>query len=108
MSTAEAATRALEFLSGPEKWIKDDFAGPFYRPDRVCLGNALLLAKCGSLTAWIQGEPEYEAAWEIITAQFPDRVAAWRSALRGVPAFNDHPDTTFDEVRMVLEKMAAG
>lgn len=41
---------------------------------------------------------------EIIEEQFPDRLGLNR--FPGVPTFNDHPDTTEDEVVAVLEKSA--
>lgn len=45
----------------------------------------------------------------VVTEQFPERV---ESALRSNPAhvvvtFNDHPETTFEDVQMVLEKAIA-
>lgn len=40
---------------------------------------------------------------KIASEQFPDRVNGERP-LRAIAAFNDHPDTTLDDVRVVLEK----
>ena len=78
---------------------------------RHCLQGALYEAHgChprlqGKLTG-TRTDPELTADLrllnETIAAEYPDRVGAV-----GVSRFNDHPDTTIDDVVRVLEKSAA-
>ena len=46
-----------------------------------------------------------EMVQQVITEQFPDRVLADRFCV--ISLFNDHPDTTVEDVIAVLEKTAA-
>ena len=40
---------------------------------------------------------------EVIKEQFPERLNRFN---QNIPSFNDHPDTTFEDVRLVIEKAA--
>lgn len=40
---------------------------------------------------------------EVIREQFPERLKRFSE---NIPTFNDHPDTTFEDVRLVIEKAA--
>ncbi len=115
-STAEVAAKAREFLSGPSRWRHGDgYSGPAGNPSRVCLGNALVLARHGMLYTERNANPiwtvDLDVAAEIIREQFPERVlreGVTSAAPSIVGRFNDHHDTTCGDVQLILEKMAAG
>jgi hypothetical protein len=51
-----------------------------------------------------------EATAAVIREQYPERLGHQRGPgyyVADVIAFNDHPDTTFDDVQAVLEKVAS-
>ena len=86
---------ALDYL-GPngEKWMK----GLLKDGDRACLLGALVA--CG-----VEQEsttPEYLAIGKAIQEQFPDRYPGEPH----LPYFNDDDKTTFDDVRVVMQKGA--
>lgn len=112
------ARKTLEILNA-FGWIK----GSARSHDGYCAIGAMTVAmgswRCGvngpqKLPSPFNKEVEYVKAAErvrgIIKEQFPDRCFGWPAIefqpIRFVAAFNDHPDTTFDDVRMVLEKTA--
>jgi hypothetical protein len=72
------------------------------------LENSLL-----QLLAGTSPSPVYEefvaSCASVIHEQYPDRIgnSSVIPAVSAIVLFNDHPDTTFDDVRVVLEKVAA-
>lgn len=80
------------------RWIKDPDTGQFV--DQYCLQGALhdLLgmqtrAACDMRNAIV----------DVLTEQYPERLdPRWLT----IPSFNDHEATTWDDVRVVLEKLA--
>ncbi len=87
-------------------WTKDAFAD---EQGRHCLQGALYEAHglCPfdqrQVGVPVRGEmaSDLRLVNEVVTAQFPERAASI-----GVSRFNDHPDTTLEEVIQVLEKAA--
>lgn len=58
-----------------------------------CINGALMVAPSSILH--ISG---------VILEQFPDRVKLYANGSPSIAFFNDHPDTTFADVELVLEK----
>ena len=87
-------------------WVKGRFSD---EEGRHCLQGALYEAhQCqprtpGRLGRSLPGElaDDIRLVNETVAAQYPDRVGAV-----GVSRFNDHPDTTIDDIVRVLEKAA--
>ena len=87
-------------------WTKDAFAD---EAGRHCLQGALYEAHGlhpfddRQVGVPVRGElaSDLRLVNEVVAAQFPDRAGPI-----GVSRFNDHPDTTVDEVLRVLEKAA--
>ena len=90
---------ALEWF-GPngERWRKLNGGHPWRRDE----GCALVAVSA------VSSSPEWDCAsrlGRVIWEQYPDRV--WdNDDDMAVAHFNDHPDTTFDDVRTVFEKAA--
>ncbi len=84
------------------------------RQGRLCLMGALAAAitdlymtSSGVFTPRSRDAVK-EAAAAVIAAQFPERYVISSRAGVATVKFNDHPDTTAEEVIAVLEKAAAG
>ena len=120
------AADTLKRFAGGSRWIKGRFAGG---DGAACLLGGLSSAAGGRMHVWgfsllapVWPEPAVKVLQVIageIAEQFPDRVHVCRE---GCPAtswwnaplcpvvfvdFNDHPDTTWEDVELVLEKAAA-
>jgi hypothetical protein len=69
----------------------------------VCMIGAFRKAELYEWSNWEFANPAfYMPVEEVIKEQFPDRLIY--SGMEGIPAFNDHEDTTLDDVLLVLEK----
>ena len=86
-------------------WTKDTFSD---ETGRHCLQGALYEAhglEAASERAWrpVQGDfaDDVRLLNRVIEEQYPERMGAV-----GVSRFNDHPETTLDDVVLVLEKAA--
>ena len=96
---------AIELLAR-RGWTRGRFSD---EAGQHCLQGALYEAhgRCpnrpGHLGRTIRGElaADIRLVNEIIAAEYPDRMGAV-----GVSRFNDHPETTIDDVVRVLEKAA--
>ena len=108
--TAEKAREALEILN-KNGWCKGattNLTDPRYPRNSHCLGGAWNLALYES-DMWMSNDIPYRVLASLILEQYPDRgVAAGDPAAYNVTEFNDHPHTTEDDVRSILEKLAAG
>jgi len=120
MEIAEIAQQAADILDA-YGWCK----GSLEDEDGAhCLAGAVNVAKYGHWDwhgLYLPGlgpdsQPEFRALAEVIVEQFPERFpesaggAAWQAEhpANVVVRFNNHEDTTGDDVRMVLGKLAAG
>jgi hypothetical protein len=88
---------ALQLL-GERGWCKRTFED---QSGRMCLFGALSAAHTAAIE---QGHP-MDRAWlnrvrGVVQEQFPNRTTG------ALMSFNDHPDTTVDDVVLVLEKAA--
>jgi len=89
--------RALQLLASPDIWNKND--------NRICLSNAAKISLFCALTqATIEvsggvhyRQPAHEKVREVLNEVGGDRVKTHR-----LMDYNNHPDTTFDEVRKLL------
>ncbi|MGH9282704.1 MAG: DUF6197 family protein [Acidimicrobiales bacterium] len=96
---------AIELLAR-KGWVKGQFTD---ETGGHCLQGALYEAhSCqprtlGHLGGGMDGglAADLRLVNEVIAAEYPDRVGAV-----GISRFNDHPDTTVDDVLRVLEKSA--
>ena len=104
--------RGLERLEGGEKWIKSSLVG---RDGTHCLLGALANTQSESDWKVFEKDPIISDAVEqvvsIIFDQFPDLLdpddyPTHTERIDAVWEFNDDPNTTFDDVRSVLEKAA--
>jgi hypothetical protein len=79
------------------------------RNGHVCLVGALMDVlgdRCGVF--WSEGLADVEPVlMAVVTEQYPDRSVVKYGGGHNYVAFNNHPDTTPDEVIAVLEKAAA-
>ena len=83
---------SLDNLQGGKKWIKRmtrDGHG------NMCILGSLRSARMKKIIDLIAAE---------VRGHYPDRVLILSQATASVANFNDHPDTTFDDVRVVMEK----
>lgn len=85
---AEGLRATLERLDGGRRWCK----GVFWSGDRWCLLGALTPPR---MEAW-------QAIVGVACEQFPERFLGV-----SITRFNDHPDTTWADVELVLEKAIA-
>ena len=93
-----------ELLSDASKWTKGYYARnehgglePARSPVATCFCIFGALLRCYN---GLPGERTQKVA-KIILKRFPERVAHEDSTL---PGFNDHPDTTYEEVISVLKE----
>ena len=100
--------KVSELLSSPEKWTKD-----WYFKDGN--GNRISSWKDRRITCYclmgagfacypdLSGETYHDTLVEVIRKLFPDRM---KNCTQGnkVAYFNDHPDTTFEDVQRVLKE----
>lgn len=77
-----------------KEWLKGQLGG-LNGPN--CINGALFFEE-----VWENGKNRDSLAL-IILEQYPERL---EKAFFSVPAFNNHPDTTFSDVERVLEKAA--
>lgn len=91
---------AAGLLSSESKWVKrKPFDGK-----RMCLWGAIVIA--AEAEGRLDHADDIEAAgdilYRVIKEQYPGRVFPVT-----ISFFNDHPDTTFADIRLVLEKAVA-
>lgn len=91
----------------PTTWAKGNRENCPFEKGQCCL----MIAFCNTVKA--TGVPEYSngtvtgdivprrALQEAVKRQFPKRIGGYHANLFGVE-FNDHPDTTLDDVHLVL------
>lgn len=97
MAETEGTLTALDVLRR-DGWHQGDYASNDSPRSRVCVLGAANRAAGRYATDEIGLDLEWEAAVrDVISEQFPDRAVM-------VHNFNDHPDTTFADVELVLEK----
>ena len=90
-------------LDGGKKWQKYGLTGIY---GRVCLVQALGEASRGSGVTLYKG---LKAVIDVVAEQYPDRGLDRNDHPRlgvSIPAFNDHPDTTWADIEAVLDKAA--
>jgi len=91
--------RARGRLQGGRLWHQGSLRGP---DGSACLVGALLDAATGQRevdrVAYLLGD--------VIQEQYPDLPGVAGSRLAALPTFNDHPDTTWADVDLVLDKAA--
>jgi hypothetical protein len=105
--------RMLDLLSDESRWLKGDYA------DRE-LKKFCLVGAYGKLTRKNPFYSEYTGfrtsylgrCLRVIREQFPDRLYPEEDYVAGhydigdmIISFNDHEDTTFEDVRLVMEKV---
>ena len=96
MNTAEIAAAILEIIPDEKHWVK----GAARMGDRRCVLDALTC-----VPARHQERRNFISAFRCQASELYPRISAVQV---DVPAFNDHPDVTYTEIRTVLEKMRAG
>lgn len=102
--------RLSEWFTGPEKWNKGSYIKckpQLHIMDRpleskeiasVCLLGAVRLCEQHEI-----GRNSLELYYiKAIKELFPSRVPSASSRRRIVPYFNDHPDTTFEDIQKVI------
>jgi hypothetical protein len=104
MKTSEMAARVLEAIPSRRFWVKSTYHGG-RGMERHCVLGAMDAA----------GIPQRDrnrfarAFQRVANSQWPER--RWRKdgpiTPLGIAAFNDHPDTRYADVRIVLEKLRA-
>ncbi len=102
MKSSEMLRVALENVPG--NWHQGNMFGD--EGDSACgLGHVNRAAlTSGSFMPRSEMNAAYESMAVVAGEQFPER--AWNSQRHTFAAFNDHPDTTEDEVIAVMEKAA--
>lgn len=93
-----AATQVLDQvaieLSKPDGWLKGSYGASDCEDGAVCLSGAIKrVGRSGALST----DPACRALQNAISCRFPGR------ALGGhIPTFNDHRDTTLEDVLLVI------
>jgi hypothetical protein len=124
MSPSQVARDSLEILSrdGWCKWTTTLYPGilvPLTHEQKAlmqgfpfpvgshCLGGAMNLALTGCAEFWCENALAYDAAASVIMDQYPQK---WDGLGSGsiLTYFNDLNETTEQDVRAILEKLAAG
>jgi hypothetical protein len=98
----DGAREILE-LTGPELDRHGWGKGPELGGGKVCLGIAMMEAATRLGGSCLSIESPYTAVTRQIARHFPGRYAFQRPGLYTIPAFNDHPDTTEEDIRLVLK-----
>jgi hypothetical protein len=112
----QVAAEALEILER-DGWCKGTVSSPpimvylspvLARPGSHCLGGAVNLAARGAPECWADEDPCLAAAARVIAEQYPEIPASLGEGppARLVTYFNDRADTTYPDVRRILEKLA--
>ena len=84
--------KVLDVLTDESRWVKSDFGCP---GSPRCLGGAM--TEIGvALPGWTRME-------EAIEALFPERCRDDPTSVFRIVDFNNHPDTTFEDVRRVVK-----
>lgn len=83
--------KASDLLSSPSKWVK----GLALMGERMCLGAAINLAYISKLGMSDQVR-------QVIKLLYPERVLGCECDTI-IPIFNDHPDTTFEDIQRVMK-----
>lgn len=91
-----------ERLDGGKNWIKGSYVG---EGDGVCLSMACTLVEryLDDFNVLAIGVIEARIG-KIIAEQYFDRVDDLAQFNASIPVFNDHPDTTWDDIEVVLDK----
>lgn len=116
MNTTETNpfTAMLERLDGGKNWMKGDIGYWNSHSGKVCLRGACYSVlgvnnPMDLLGIESQAEVLDLILVKIIKEQFPDRYQLDPGTVKkyySVPRFNDHDDTVFADIRLVLEKCA--
>jgi hypothetical protein len=105
LTPQQVAGRVLEIIPNYRQWLR----GIEEKRARHCVVGAV------RHTGIINGEDEFsQKFWETAQALFPGRYSRYQEA-PGSPSWerkvffiNDHEETTYDDIRVILEKIAAG
>lgn len=89
------ADKMLEALDGGKKWIK----GRLALGDHYCIMGANAYCE----PSMVDFRKTSDILDKVIIEQYPERV---NGKLDTIPNFNDHPDTNWDDIRAVLEKVS--
>jgi hypothetical protein len=99
------------FETKPWSWTKHHwFRYERGRGNVNCLAGRLMGVRSNAMVdhGAINADPECLLVAEIIKEQFPDRLRSshrlYPSSI--IPTFNDHPNTTLEDVQLVLRKAA--
>lgn len=104
----DIANNVLDILSDQSKWVKNVTAQDEHgrdvnaRSDRACKWCLVGAVHKATDKMFLRGEEYVDCLAQTVEEMFPDRsgILSDRDAIVG---FNDHPVTTFEEVRAVLE-----
>ncbi len=103
--TENLARAALERLENGDAWCK---AMPITVEGRRCLVGAVSNATLKTMNPYEEANrsPIAPIVASVIQGQFPERYSGGDDLAHVLYRFNDSRDTTFDDVRVVLEKAA--
>lgn len=104
---AEEIVSDMLAIMPENKWIKDGLSDE----DGMCMLGAYCKVMYGDAHASAiayTGDPFTCKMADVIKAQFSDRIGLPERSTTAIWRFNDHEDTTYDDVRLVLEKVRAG
>jgi len=108
LTAAEVIAAAVDRLT-PETWRKSGW-GPHGVTTNVRAGTECLLDALGDAAASTCERLAFVEAKvalrKVITEQYPDRLAD-RPIVSVIPSFNDHRDTTLDDLHVVRDKAIA-
>jgi isocitrate lyase len=113
----DIAQEMLDLLSGEDKWMQDEYERLMYRQQgeysftfshvSYCLLGAYGKITHDSAAYYATRMPRtayIRRLAEIIREQYPERIADEMTVMNMVTSFNDHPETTYEDIRIVLEK----
>jgi len=104
MNAVQVLEGAIALLDKSEKWAQGEFGllGGHSAPlsDATCFCVLGAMSKAQGLSGWTINPAGLYYVEEAVKSMFPERVNF--AGKPTVPAFNDHPDTTYDDVIDVL------
>jgi hypothetical protein len=101
---SEVLAKAEELLADGRRWVQ----GAYQSDHGYCLVGAVRSAvgpeQTTNILVWDQETRVRRSLIDQVRELFPDRV----NGLMAVQTMNDHPDTTYEDVRTVMEKARIG
>ena len=111
MTDSRVLWGALDWLDDGRRWTKGSPTGSHsdeWIKGKACVLGAIAEARGENRLTWTMYDHDSSVLLtlsEVVDSQFHDRIGV-QDGINKIWCFNDHPRTTYDDVRLVLEKAA--